>query len=252
MNLIDRVAYSNRLTQRSAAEKAAFALGMLLLAVLLPPWPAGLIVMGVMFAATLGVARVPVRVYGGLVFAALVFLAFGVAPLLVAIEFGGRWLVSFSWAPDGIDLATRVVLRSLASVSCLFFLSLTTPVPQLLGVMRRLRVPGTLTEVSLLVYRNIWLYLDVVRSIRAAQTARLGYRTTRSSYRSLAMLISVCFARALQKARTMEHGLQARNWQGEFRVLDEGVAATRCGMLVVAAAQACTLTVGLLAWRMML
>jgi cobalt/nickel transport system permease protein len=247
VNTIDRIAYSNGLTGRSAAEKTALALGMLVAAMALPPWPGGLVVLAVMLIATLGVARIPARTYFKLAWAPLTFLIVGVAPLLVSIGFGGSWLISLSWAPGGAELALRVTLRSLAALSCLFFLSMTTPVPQVLRVLRRLRVPPVLTEVSLLIYRDIWVFVDTVRSIRAAQSARLGYRDLRTSYRSLGMLVATLFGQALQRARTMENGLHARNWQGEIKVLDEGAAATALGFTVVAAVLLLTVVAALAA-----
>jgi cobalt/nickel transport system permease protein len=246
MHLIDRVAHTNQLTARSAVEKVAFGLGMLLLAVTLPPWPGAVIVLAVLIAATLGVARVPPRSYAKLLAAPLLFLVTGVAPLLVTIGFGGPWLVHFGLAAGGPALALRVSLRSMAGVSCLLFLALSTPVPQLLGVMRRFGVPAVVTEVALLVYRYIWVFVDTVGAIRVAQSSRLGYRSLARSYRSLGMLAGTFFGRTLARARAMDHGLEARNWQGELTVLDDGVAASRVGVAFVAAVMAATVATTLL------
>jgi cobalt/nickel transport system permease protein len=247
VNAIDRIAYSNALAARSASEKTALALGMLVAALALPPWPGGLVVLGVMLVATLGVARVPVRTYFKLALAPLTFLIVGVAPLLVSMDFGGPWLLRFEWAPGGVELALRVSLRSLAALSCLFFLSMTTPVPQVLRVLRQMHMPPVFTEVSLVIYRDIWVFVDTVRSIRAAQSARLGYRDLRTSYRSLGMLVATLFGQTLQRAKAMESGLQARNWQGEIKVLDEGGAASALGFTVVATVLVSTVAVSLAA-----
>lgn len=240
MHLIDRIAHGNRLAARSGVEKVVFAIGMLALALVLPPWPGAAVVLGVMLVATLVVARVPLRVYAKLMTGPLLFLAVGVLPLLVSLEFGGAWLVGLAWAPDGIELALRVTARSLAAVSCLLFLSMSTPMPQILGVLRAVRTPAVVTEVALLIYRDIWVFIDTVGGIRMAQASRLGYRTLRSSYRSLAMLGASFFGQALQRARAMDHGLQARNWQGELRVLDDAAAVSLAGLAVVVTVQAAT------------
>lgn len=247
MNLIDRIAHGNRLAARNGVEKTVFAVGMLLLALVLPPWPGDVVVLAVMLVATLAVARVPLGGYAKLVAGPLTFLIMGTLPLLVSIEFGGAWLVSFQLAPNGVELALRVTARSLAAVSCLLFLSLSTPVPQLLGVLRAARIPSVVTEVALLIYRDIWVFVDTVGGIRVAQASRLGYRTLRSSYRSLAMLVASFFGQAFQKARAMDHGLQARNWQGDLRVLDDGAAASLGGLAVVLSVQACTVA-AVLVW----
>ena len=233
MHLIDRVAHTNRLSTRSGVEKVAFALGMLVLAVALPPWPGDVIVLTVLVVATVGFARVPVGSYVKLLTAPLAFLVAGVLPLLVSVRFGGPWVLHLGLAADGPALALRVTLRSMAGVSCLLFLALSTPVPQILAVLRSAGVPAVVTEVALLVYRYIWVFVDTVTSIRVSQASRLGYRSLPSSYRSLAMLSASFFGQTLARARATEYGLEARNWQGELRVLDDGAAASLAGLTLV-------------------
>ncbi|SCJ79473.1 ABC-type Co2+ transport system%2C permease component [uncultured Blautia sp.] len=40
----------------------------------------------------------------------------------------------------------------MGAVSCLYFLSLTTPVPEVLSVLRRLRMPGVLLDLAILIH----------------------------------------------------------------------------------------------------
>lgn len=226
MNAIDRLAHSNRLATRSAAEKMLFSLGMLVLAVTLPPWPGAVAVLAVVLVALLTVARVPVRAYLKLIAGPLLFMAMSILPLLFTLSFGRPGLMHLGWSPDGVQLALRVTLRALAGVNCLFFLILTTPIPQILWIMERCRVPVVVIEISMLVYRYTWVFVSTVGGIRRAQEARLGYATYRRSYHSLAMLTGALFGQALQRGRALERGLDARNWQGEFRVLDDAPAAS--------------------------
>ena len=105
--------------------------------------------------------------------------------------------------------------------------------PQILGVMHRCRVPAVVTEISLLVYRYTWVFVSTAQSIRRAQEARLGYSSLGRSYRSLAMLTGALFGQALQRGRALENGLDARNWQGEFRVLDDAPAASASTLALI-------------------
>ena len=89
MNTIDRLAHSNRLARASAAEKMLFSMGMLVLAVTLPPWPGAVVVLVVVLVAILGVARVPVRAYLGLIAGPALFMAVSMVPLLLTLSFGG-------------------------------------------------------------------------------------------------------------------------------------------------------------------
>lgn len=221
LNLIDSAAHSNRLSRVSAVEKMTFTAGLLLLALVLPPVPGDLFVILAAVVATLAVARVPFALYAKVMTIPLVFLVIGVVPLLFSLSLGGRWLLHIEAAPNGPELALRVALRAAAGLTSMIFLALSTPLPQILLALRRMGMPAVVVEVAALVYRSIWTFVETVGATRRAQAARLGYRSFRSSYHSLGMLVASFFARALQRARAMENGLAARNWHGELRVLDE-------------------------------
>ncbi len=247
MNTIDRLAHANRLAGRSAGEKMLFSLGMLVLAVTLPPRPGAVVVLVVVLVALLAVARVPVRDYIRLIAGPVLFMAVSMLPLLFTLSFGRPGLIHIEISPDGPQLALAVTLRALAAVNCLFFLILTTPVPQILGVMHRCRVPAVVTEISLLVYRYTWMFVSIVASIRRAQAARLGYSNLSRSYRSLAMLTGALLGQALQRGRALEHGLDARNWQGEFRVLEDAPAVSIAMVALIVTVEAAVLGVSV-AW----
>ena len=248
MRLIDRLSHTNRLARHSAFEKVFFALGMLGLAVVLPPYPGAIVVAAVVVVSTLVVARIPASAYLRVCLCPLTFLVLGIVPIVVTVAFGGRRLIDLGLSAEGVQLAIRVVLRSLAAMSCLLFLSMSTPVSHILDVMRRLHVPAVMVELSLLVYRSIWVFSDTVYSMRVAQEARLGYGSYRLSYRSMGLLVSSFFGRTLQRARTMEHGLAARNWQGEFRVLDNGTAVSGLNIALVIVLQAAVVAVTMVWW----
>ena len=238
LNLIDSTAHSNRLSGVSALEKMAFAGGMLLLALFLPPLPGDVFVIVVTWIAALAVARIPLGTFAKVMTVPLVFLIIGVLPLLVSLSLGGPWLLRASPAAGGPMLALAVALRALAGLSSLLFLALSTPLPQILQALRRIGVPAVVVEVAALVYRSIWTFVDTVAATRRAQAARLGYRSFGSSYRSLGMLTAAFFGRSLQRARAMENGLAARNWHGDLRVLDEEVAVSAGHLALIVGAQA--------------
>ena len=61
MLAIDRHAWTNRWSDRHPLEKLVPAGGMLLAALVLPPWPAAPLIIAVMLARTIAGARVPPR-----------------------------------------------------------------------------------------------------------------------------------------------------------------------------------------------
>jgi cobalt/nickel transport system permease protein len=112
-----------------------------------------------------------------------------------------------------------VAARAGAGVSCLLFLALTTPATDLVAGLRRIGVPPEIAEVTLLMYRFLFLLTGTATAMNIAQSARLGHSSYRRWMKSLGMLIANLMPRALARARSLEVGLAARGWRGELRVL---------------------------------
>ncbi len=218
MYRIERWAYENRLHRRHPGEKLALAGGMLLLSLTVPPLPGSLLVAAVMGTATVGVAGVPWRDYLRVLAVPAGFIAGGAVAMGVSVGFGGGgWRVAPS--PEGMAAALPVVLRSLAAVSSLSFLALTTPVLELAGLLRRWRHLEGAVDLALAVHRFLHVLTGTAAAMRTAQEARLGYATPGRAYRSLGLLAACLLPRALGQAARLERGLMARGYQGSLGTL---------------------------------
>jgi cobalt/nickel transport system permease protein len=242
MSPIDREAHLNRWRAKPLAEKLLLALGMLALALVTPPWPGAGFVALVMTAATLLFARVSPKVWLACAAAPLGFLAVGAVSVVLRVDAQG-----FGLAPGGFAAAGALVARSVAGVTCLLFLALTTPTSDLLAGARRIGVPAEIIELALLMYRFLFILADAALAMDAAQAARLGHATPMRRLRSLGLLVANLLPRALDRARRMEVGLSARGWHGEMRVLSNRPGPTARGMALVTATLGATALAGLLA-----
>ena len=241
MPIADRAANLNRWRRKSLVEKATLALGMLALAILLPPFPAAPVIAAIMTGATLIGARVPAGIWLALAAGPLGFMLTGAAMLTVQIDATG-----LSLAPNGFAMAAGLVARSTAGLTCLLFLALTTPVTDLLAGLRRLGLPAEVAEVALLTYRFLFLLADTAMAMDAAQAARLGHDGARRRLRSLGVLAANLLPRAMDRARRLEIGLAARGWEGEMRVLPQQAKLSVRGLILVLAALAVTAVLGVL------
>jgi cobalt/nickel transport system permease protein len=239
MSPVDRIAHLNRWRHRSLTEKAVLALGMLSLAVSLPPYPVSMVVAAVMIAAALVGARVPVRIWLACAATPLGFLLTGALSLIVQVDAGG-----LSLAPGGFSVAVGLIVRSMAGLTCLLFLALTTPATDLVAGLRRLGVPAEITEMALLIYRFLFLLSDTAVAMNAAQASRLGHTGARRRLMSLGCLVANLLPRALDRARRLEVGLAARGWDGEMRVLRPQTAVSLPGLILVLAVEAGTGALG--------
>ena len=121
----------------------------------------------------------------------------------------------------GLQNAIKLFFKALGAVSCLYFLSLNTPMVDLLAVLRKLRVPKLMVELMGLIYRFIFVFLETADNMFIAQNSRLGYSSLSSGYRSLGVLASTLFARAYKHSDDIYTALEARGYDGELNVLEE-------------------------------
>ncbi len=240
MRLIDRNAHTNRWRRIPAADKAVFALGMMLVC-LLTSWPAQLAVIVLMAGSLVAGARVPARDVWNCATIPLGFIAAGSVAQIITLHFAGGIPV-FGLSSSSLLPAARVALRSFACVSALIWLALTTPLTDILQLLRRLGVGAEICDIALMMFRFIWLTLDSVESGIQSQANRLGYATYRGGLRSMGMLLASLLPRVLSRARRLEAGLAARGYTGELRFVELQYTASRPRQLLivgVVAAVAC-------------
>lgn len=122
---------------------------------------------------------------------------------------------------EGLELGALLMMRSMAGISCLFFLIMTTPIAEMLDTMKKFRMPEIVGELSFMVYKLIFVLIDEMESTKIAQDARLGYLRG-NRIKSLSLLLSSMLVRSLEKAQNMERALEARCYAGKMPSLKFG------------------------------
>ena len=191
---IDDAAWKSAWRRRSPGDKLLLCLGLVVCALVLPSWPGSVLVGGAAVVLALGPARVPARTFGRAVRLPLAFIAVG---------------------------AGSLIGHALAGSAAVLLLAVTTPMSDLLPALRRLRVPAAVVEVASVTYRLLFVLLESLRTIREAQTARMGYSSLRRSYRSSGTLAAAVLTRSFDRARRLQVGLAGRGMETGLRVLPE-------------------------------
>lgn len=223
---IDTYAYSNRWRQVHPGEKGLFALFCLTAALLsrTPLVPLG--IAAAMAALTVMGAGIPWREYLRLAVLPVLFLLWSC--LALAVSFSGGELplanipalnLTISLSRQGMGQAELALARSLGASLSLLFLALTTPMTEIMGLLRSLGTPRLLIELMTISYRQIFIFLEITRQIRAAQEARLGYASTRLAMKSLGGLAGNILLGSLSRARQNHQGLLARGYDCELQFL---------------------------------
>jgi len=142
---------------------------------------------------------------------------------LLNLPIGSKY-IAVSWF--SMLYALRLIIVSLASVSCLYFLILTTPMMDLFYVMKKLRCPSLIIEIMMLTYRYIFVLFEMASSIMTAQNCRLGNISAKSAINGMGNMLSVILIRAMQKANALFDAMESRCYDGQIRVLYENQTAT--------------------------
>ena len=228
MIAIDKLCYNSRLRYENAGEKSAFAVITLCICVMSRSIAVAGVVLAVTGILTVKKGGVPVFRYLKFLTIPLAFLLLSTLAILFhikrepldlfAIPLGGWYLTA---GTDSFFYAVQLVFTALAAVSCLYFLSFTTPMPDILEVLRKLHCPKLLIEMMLLIYRFIFILLDTASAISTSQDCRLGNRNYRTALRSFGMLGSVLMIRAVNRSNRLYDAMETRCYDGTIRVLSE-------------------------------
>jgi cobalt/nickel transport system permease protein len=218
VRLIDRNAQTNRWRRIPAAEKAALAIGMMVVS-LLSGWAAQLLIIALMSGLLIFGARVKARDVWNSATIPFSFIALSSAAQLVTLHFEHGWPV-FGIAWEAWLPAMHVALRSFACVMALITLALTTPLTDVVQLLRRVGLSPEISDIALMMFRFIWLTLDCVESGVQSQANRLGYASYRGGLHSMGMLLASLLPRVLSRARRLEAGLAARGYTGELRFIE--------------------------------
>lgn len=231
--VIDKLAYGSRLRRRSPALKAGLAVGALLICVAARSVLVSAVTLSIMgglavwyggtsFSRYCRLMTVPAA-FLGLGALAVVFQVTTVPLDLWNLPLWGDWVIAAS--RQSLWEGVRLTATAFGAVSCLYFLTLTTPITDQLEVLRRIHCPAILLELMLLIYRYIFVLLEMAQAILTAQKCRLGNRSLRSSLKGMGGMLSVLLVRSMARSSRLYDAMESRLFDGRIRVLGSDFSA---------------------------
>ncbi|MEY9979912.1 cobalt ECF transporter T component CbiQ [Lysinibacillus sp. RC79] len=231
MLLIDKYAYMNKLASVHPLEKMTLSLGLLILSLIMRDERISLITFIVMSAFIILGAKIPTKYYAKLLLLPGFFLLSSLVSILISIAPTTSALPTHIWSfslnswtifigSSSLVTAQQLFFIVLGSISCLYFLILTTSVQSICYVLRQWQLPTLFVELVELTYRFIFIFLDSMQKIHLAQQARLGYSSPMQWLRSVSMLIAALFVEMFQRSRELNNAMEARGgetvyWQDD-------------------------------------
>ncbi len=225
---IDRFAYINKI-KASPLEKFIFAIWFLIICSASRSTTVYLATLLIMAVASIYKAGIPMGFYIKIMLLPLSFLIMAVVTIAFVGLTGEESIIfkinalgySVGITNESLVISGKLFLKSLGAVSCLYFLSLTTPVIQFVSVLKAFKLPVVLVELMGLIYKFIFVLVETADKIYVSQDSRLGYSSVKKGYFSLGKLVSSLFIQSMIKSRALYTSLESRGYDGELNVLEK-------------------------------
>ena len=101
---------------------------------------------------------------------------------------------------EGLHQGTVMGARVLGAVSVVFLLSVVTPAHRIFQALRWFGISRNWLEIAILMYRYIFVLMDSVANIAAAQKLRLGYTTRGRALRCFTTLAGATIIHSFEQA----------------------------------------------------
>ena len=82
--------------------------------------------------------------------------------------------------------------------------------------MKKAQFPALLIELTMLMYRFIFIFADEFLIIKRAQDMRFGFKGLKNSYQSLGVLIKILFFQTFDRFNKMILSLEMKFFDGDF------------------------------------
>lgn len=218
---IDRYAYQSGMRDYNASYKVLFSVGALVAVIAADNIWLSLATVCYMMLLTVFLGKVHLHDYVRLMLVPAAFILLsGFAIALQTGEtadalwsigiFGGR----ISIGRGGLLLAAETGLKAFGAVSALYLMTLSTPMGEILNVLRKIHVPDMLIELMHLIYRYIFILLEQNRRQKDAAAARFGYAGFRTSLRTFGMELANLFVLSMKKSGVYYDSMEARGYDG--------------------------------------
>ncbi|MEY2975356.1 MAG: hypothetical protein RIR49_1776, partial [Actinomycetota bacterium] len=174
----------------------------------------------------IAISRLPVRVVLSRLAVVLPFVTFA---LLVPFIGGGEQteVLGVGLSVDGLWATWNILAKALLGASASIVLSATTPVPDLLRGLTRMRVPKVMVAIVAFMVRYLDLLVEQLGRMRTSMTARCHDPRWLWQVKPIASSAGALFVRSYERGERIHQAMLARGYSGTMPALDDRRATAR-------------------------
>ena len=225
---IDFYAYTSKIRHWNATFKVTFSFIILILCVILEnPYVSVMVIIAMSYLSIVK-GKLPANEYLKVLTIPIVFILLGT--FTIAIDFSKHPIGQYNLylglcyvftSHEKLKEAIFLILKVFASISALQMMTLSTPSSEIIYVLRKAHVPKLIVELMNLIYRYIFILMDVYTKMKNSAEARLGYCDFKTSCYTFGNIVSNMLVVSLKKANTYYDAMEARCYDGDLIFLEE-------------------------------
>ena len=227
--IIDDYAYKNKLYKVNPNKKFIIGMLLLILSLINPFNYISLLIIALMSFVIVVIAKIELKDYLHFIKIPQTFLIISIIMILLnfshnkeiflySIKIGNLYV---GVTNESLNSAMHLFFRALSCLTCIYFIMLTTPFYQLIFVFKKLHLPDVVLEISMLMYRFIFIFMEEVSDIRKSQELRFGYINLKNGYNSFGLLVSMLFKRMMIRYDEMSIALDMKLYDGTFHIVGD-------------------------------
>lgn len=225
---IDYYAYASKIRGWNPSFKVAFSVLTLLLCIVLNNPLVSLAVIVSMAYLTVVKGGLPLGAYLSVLMIPLTFIILGT--VAIGIDFSSQPIgqfnlyLGFGYLYTSIAKLKEMVflmMKVFGAISAMIMMTLSTPSSEIIGVLRKAHVPKLIIELMNLIYRYIFILLDVFNNMRNSADSRQGYCDFKTSCQTFGNVASNMLVLSLKKANAYYTAVEARGYEGDLVFLED-------------------------------
>ena len=115
----------------------------------------------------------------------------------------------------------KIIVNAMGCVSCMYAFSLTTPLSDTVAILRKIKMPETVIELMILIYRYIFVLNKTLRELKIAAESRLGFMLYSRRIVSTGQIMQSLLASSFRKAMASFDAMESRCYNGKSVFLEE-------------------------------
>jgi cobalt/nickel transport system permease protein len=225
---IDFYAYASQIRHLNPVFKVSFSVIILILCILLDTPYVSFVVIITMAYITIVEGGLPPREYLSILMLPVAFILISI--FTITIDFSREaigqynFYLSFCYlftSDEMIKKGVFLLLKVFAAISSLQMMALSTPSTEIIYVLKKAHMPKLIIELMNIIYRYIFILIDVSIKMSNSAKSRHGYCDFKTSLHTFGRIASNMLIISLKKANAYFDAMEARCYDGELIFFEE-------------------------------